>query len=132
MQNGIPVTMYIDDGLLVGPSKDSIMRRYRFALDVFAKAGLLINFEKSTVPEDASTKVIFLGVFIDTVGMCIHASFQKVKVLREAIATMLRIYGSIPVRRLASLVGKLVALEVAFGPPKIVGTLKRVVASLDL
>jgi hypothetical protein len=64
IQNGIPVRLYIDDGLLVGPSKDRVMRRYRFALDVFDKAGLLINFEKSTVPEDASTKVVFLGVFI--------------------------------------------------------------------
>jgi hypothetical protein len=55
IQNGIPVTLYIDDGLLVGPSKDRVMRRYRFALDVFDKAGLLINFEKLTVSEDAST-----------------------------------------------------------------------------
>jgi hypothetical protein len=38
IQNGIPVTLYIDDGLLVGPSKDRVMRRYRFALDVFDKA----------------------------------------------------------------------------------------------
>jgi hypothetical protein len=83
---------------------------------------LLINFEKSTVPEDASTKVIFLGVCIDTEGMCVHASFQKVKVLREAIAAMLWVYGSIPVRKLASLVGKLVALEVVLGPSILVGT----------
>jgi hypothetical protein len=122
IQNGIPVTLYIDDGLLVGPSKDRVIKRYRFALDVFNKAGLLINLEKSTVPEDASTKVVFLGVFIDTLGMCIHASLQKVKLLREAIAATLRVYGSIPVRSLASLVGKLVALEVAFGPPILVGT----------
>jgi hypothetical protein len=116
------VTLYIDDGLLVGPLKDRVMRRYGLAMDVFNKAGLLINLEKSTVPEDASTKVIFLGVCIDTEGMCVHASFQKVKVLREAIAAMLRIYGSIPVWKLASLVGKLVALEVAFGPSILVGT----------
>jgi hypothetical protein len=122
IQNGIPVTLYIDDGFLVGPSKDRVMRRYRFALDVFNKAGLLINFEKSTVPEDASTKVIFLGVCIETEGMWVHASFQKVKVLKEAIAAMQRVYGSIPVRKLATLVGKLVALEVAFGPSILVGT----------
>jgi hypothetical protein len=122
IQNGIPVTLYIDDGLLVGPSKDRVMKRYIFALDVFNKGGLLINIEKSMVPEDANTKVMFLGVFIDTMDMCIHASLQKVKLLREAIAATLRVYGSIPVRRLASLVGKLVALEVAFGPPILVGT----------
>jgi hypothetical protein len=65
---------------------------------------------------------MFLGVFIDTLDMCIHASLQKIKLLREAIANTLRVYGSIPVRRLASLVGKLVALEVAFGPSILVGT----------
>jgi hypothetical protein len=39
IQNGIPVTLYIDDGLLVGPSKARLVRRYKFALDVFDKAG---------------------------------------------------------------------------------------------
>jgi hypothetical protein len=122
IQNGIPITLYIDDGLLVGPSKDRVIKRYIFALDVFNKAGLLINIEKSMVPEDANTKVMFLGVFIDTLDMCIHASLQKVKLLREAIDDTLRVHGSIPVQRLASLVGKLVALEFAFGPPILVGT----------
>jgi hypothetical protein len=61
IQNGIPVTLYIDDGLLVGPSKDRVMRRYRFALDVFDKAGLLINFEKSTVPEELARRLFFWG-----------------------------------------------------------------------
>jgi hypothetical protein len=65
IQNGIPLSLYIDDGLLVGPSKDRVIRRNRFALDVFSKARLLISFNKSSVPEDASTKVVFLGVCID-------------------------------------------------------------------
>jgi hypothetical protein len=41
IQNRIPVTLYIDDGLLVGPSKARVVRRYKFALDVFDKAFLL-------------------------------------------------------------------------------------------
>jgi hypothetical protein len=65
---------------------------------------------------------VFFGVFIDTLGMCIHASVPKIKLLREAIADILPICGSVSVRRLASLVGKLVALEVAFGPSILVGT----------
>jgi hypothetical protein len=60
------VTFYIDDGLLVVPSKARVVRRYKFALDVFDKAGLLISFEKSLLPEDTSTRVEFLGVCIDT------------------------------------------------------------------
>jgi hypothetical protein len=50
IQNGIPVTLYIDDGLLVGPSKARVVRRYKFALDIFDKAGILISFEKSPSP----------------------------------------------------------------------------------
>jgi hypothetical protein len=120
IQNGIPVTLYIDDGLLVGPSKDNVIRRYRFALDFFNKA-MLISFEKSSVPEDASTKVVILGVCIDTESMCVHASPQKIKDLREVISIVHRAC-SVPVRKLASVVGKLVALEVAFGPSILVGS----------
>jgi hypothetical protein len=39
-----------------------VIRRYKFALDIFDKAGLLISFEKSSLPEDAGTRVEFLGV----------------------------------------------------------------------
>jgi hypothetical protein len=71
IQNGIPVILYIDDGLLVGPTKARVIRRYKFALDVFDKAGLMISLEKSSVPDDASTSIEFLGVFIDTERMCV-------------------------------------------------------------
>jgi hypothetical protein len=122
IQNGIPVTLYIDDGLLVGPSKARVIRRYKFALDVFDKAGLLISFEKSSLPEDASTRVEFLGVCIDTERMCVFTSSQKIVDLRAIVAAVLRSRGSVPVRKLASVVGKLVSLEVAFGPAILVGT----------
>jgi hypothetical protein len=122
IQNRIPVTLYIDDGLLVGPSKARVVRRYKFALDVFDKAGLLISFEKSTLPEDARTRVEFLGVCIDTLSMCVYSSPQKIRDLREVITTVQRAHGSVPVRKLASLVGKLVSLEVAFSPAILVGT----------
>jgi hypothetical protein len=116
IQNGIPVTLYIDDGLMVGSSKARVIRRYKFPLDVFDKAGLLISFEKYSLPEDASTRVEFLGVCIDTVRMCVFASPQKIKDLRAIVATALWSYDSIPFRKLASVVGKLVSLEVDFRP----------------
>jgi hypothetical protein len=83
---------------------------------------LLISFEKSSLPKDASTKVEFLGVCIDTERMCVYAPPQKIKDLREAIIIVQRVYGSVPVQKLASLVGKHVSLEVAFGPAILVGT----------
>jgi hypothetical protein len=93
IQNGIPVTLYIDDGLLVGPSKARVVRRYKFALDVFNKAGLLISFEKSSLPEEASTRVEFLGVCIDTLRMCIYGPPQKIRYLRAVITIVQRARG---------------------------------------
>jgi hypothetical protein len=122
IQNGIPVVLYIDDGLLVGPSKARVIRRYKFALDVFDKAGWLISFKKSSIPKDASTRVEFLGVFINTKLKCVFASSQKIVGLRASMAAALRSRGSVPVRKLASVVGKLNSLEVAFGPAILVGT----------
>jgi hypothetical protein len=122
IQNGIPVVLYSDNGLLVGPTKARVIRRYKFALDVFDKAVLLISIEKSSVPQDASTCIEFLGVFINTERMCIFASPHKIASLRAVVAVALRCRGSVEVRKLERLVGKLNLLEVAFGPAILVGT----------
>jgi hypothetical protein len=47
---------------------------------------------------------------------------QKIVGLRAIVAAALWSYGSVPVRKLASVVGKLILLEVAFGPAILVGT----------
>jgi hypothetical protein len=122
IQHRIPVVLYIKDGLLVGPTKARVIRRYKFALDVFDKAGLLISNEKLSVPEDTSTRVEFLGVFIDTERMCVFASPQKIASLRAVMAVSLLSRGNVPVHKLASVVGKLNLLEAAFGPAILVGT----------
>jgi hypothetical protein len=98
------------------------MRRYKFVLDVFDKAGLLISFEKLSLPEDASTKVEFLGVCIDTERMSVFASSQKIVDLRAIVTAALLYRPSVRVHKLASVVGKLVLLKVAFGPAILVGT----------
>jgi hypothetical protein len=63
---------------------------------------------------------VFLG--INTELMCVFASPQKIVSLRASVAAALRSRGSVPVRKLASVVGKLNSLEVAFGPAILVGT----------
>jgi hypothetical protein len=54
--------------------------------------------------------------------MCVFASPQKIRDLRAIVAAAMRSYGSIPVRKLASVVGKLMSLEVTFVPAILVGT----------
>jgi hypothetical protein len=64
IQNGIPVGLYIDDGRSTGPTKERRNLRYKFALDVIEKAGLLISPEKSSNPEDMTQRVEYLGVIL--------------------------------------------------------------------
>jgi hypothetical protein len=97
-----------------------VIRTYKFALDVFEKAGLMVSFEKSTIPNDASTSSEFLGVLIDTKRMCVFEAPHKIASLRAVVAGVLRSRGSVEVRKLASVVGKLDSLEVAFGPAVLV------------
>jgi hypothetical protein len=73
IQNGIPVGLYIDDGRITGPTIERTILRYKFALDVIEKAGLLITPEKSSNPEDAAQRVEYLGVIIDSMDMCVVA-----------------------------------------------------------
>jgi hypothetical protein len=54
--------------------------------------------------------------------MCVFAPPQKIRDLRAIMTTVIRAYEDIPVRKLASLVGKLMSLEVAFGPAILVST----------
>jgi hypothetical protein len=66
----------------VGPTKARVIRRYKFALDVFDKAGLLISVEKSSVPEDAST-------CLSTQSAGVSASPHKIASLRAVVAMAL-------------------------------------------
>jgi hypothetical protein len=126
IQNGVPVIVYIDDGLVVAPSKEKAERRFRFALEVLEKAGFLVSLEKSSKPGDAAKCIHFLGVEINSGAMCVSASADKIAKLREFIARIVKSRSSMPVKHLASLVGKLYSLEPAFGPAILVGT--RIVA----
>jgi hypothetical protein len=59
---------------------------------------------------------------MDSVAMCVFATAPKVRFLKELIAETVRHRGSMPLKRLASVVGKLNYLESAFGPAIFVGT----------
>jgi hypothetical protein len=93
IQNGIPVVLYIDNGLLVGPSKARVIRRDKFALDFFDKSGLLISIDKPSLPGDASTRVEFLGVFIDTELMCVFAFPIHLSVVTSRCVTVVDVQG---------------------------------------
>jgi hypothetical protein len=122
LQNGIPIVVYIDDGRLRGPTKERTIQWYKFVLDVLDKAGLTISMEKSSKPDGTAQQMEYLGVIIDSNLMCVSASEEKIARLRSKVAETVASLRSMPVKDLTSVVGKLVALEPAFGPSILVGT----------
>jgi hypothetical protein len=81
LQNENLMVLYIDDGWIVGPSKERTIARYKFALDTLKKAGLTVSIEKSCAPEDASQQMKYLGVIIDLSKMYILAPAEKIATL---------------------------------------------------
>jgi hypothetical protein len=121
-QNGVPIVLYVDDGRVVGPTKAEAVRRFKFALDTLRQAGWQISIEKTFTPDQASTRVEFLGMEIDSASMRVHAPKEKLRLIKESLANVIKDRMSMPVKNLASIVGKLISLEKAFGPAILVGT----------
>jgi hypothetical protein len=121
-QNGVPVDLYIDDGRTTSPSKKEAVCRFLFALDVQEKAGWIVSVDKCTRPEDTSQSLLFLRVMIDSVSMCVFVPPAKLAYIKVVLRKILFSKGAIPIKALASVVGKFIALECAFGPPILVGT----------
>jgi hypothetical protein len=78
---------------------------------VLDKAGLTILVEKSSKPDGAAQRMEYLGVIIDSNLMCVSASEEKIARLKSKVAETVASRRSMPVKDLASVVGKLVALS---------------------
>jgi hypothetical protein len=121
-QNGVPIVLYVDDGRITGPTKAEAGRRFQFALDTLEKAGWQISIEKTFTLDQASTRVEFLGMEIDSASMRVHAPKGKLRLIKESLGNVIKARKAMPVRNLASIIGKLISLEKAFGPAILVGT----------
>jgi hypothetical protein len=120
--NGVPLVLYIDDGRVTGPTKEEAGRRFKFALKTLKAAGWQISYEKSFTPEQAAQRIEFLGVEIDSVGMNVFAPKAKLEKIKEILKKVVNGRAFMKIKELASIVGKFIALEKAFGPAVLVGT----------
>ena len=81
------------------------------------RAGFVISSSKTDKPEDNSQVKSYLGFIINTVEMKIYASDEKIKKVKEALQAVLDLDGRpCPSKQVASVVGKIIALELAYGP----------------
>jgi hypothetical protein len=113
-KNAIRNTIYIDDGRILAQSPEEAERQRIFTYDVIKKAGWAIEKEKSDKPFEASTTKKYLGFIIDTKAMKVESSTQKLERVEKMVAELLKMK-SIPIKKLASVVGNIIALEHSHG-----------------
>jgi hypothetical protein len=112
--NGVRNTIYIDDGRLLAKTAEEAERSRIFAYEAISKAGWAIEIEKSDTKEKASQQKAYLGFEIDSVSMMVKATEKKLKKVERLINESLQMK-KIPVKRMASIMGNIIALEPSHG-----------------
>jgi hypothetical protein len=111
---GIRNTVYIDDGRLLAQSATEAESNRVLAYDVISKAGWAIEVDKSDGHNDASNEKKYLGFLINSQSLTVKATKEKIQKVSKMIQDTLRM-SKIPIKRLASLMGNIIALEPSHG-----------------
>ena len=114
-RHGIRHTIFIDDGKVNGADKEILLWAFQFVLDTLRQAGFVVSEKKSDTPASVDTTKVYLGFQIDSVDMVIKAQDHKISSVREAILRLLRVKTPTEAKILASVIGKVIALEAALG-----------------
>ena len=104
--NGVKVSYYIDDTLLVAPSQSECTQSVRKVINLLEFFGFTINYEKSCL--QPTREISFLGFNIDSRNMTISLSESKVTKIIN-VCTTLRNLNRASIRQVAEVTGLLVA-----------------------
>jgi hypothetical protein len=119
--NGVRSMVYLDDGRVAAATKANADMDYGLTIAIFSSAGFIIAIDKSDRVGDSSQRKEYLGFIMDTSAITVEVPQQKL--LR--VKSILDLFLATPrhkVRDIASVVGKLNALEPAFGRAIFVAT----------
>ena len=111
---GHRVSIFIDDSRVLGRSAAGACAAAKLLFVLFDRCGFVLNEKKSMKPEEAAQKVKYLGFWIDTRTFQVTAPEEKLASIVD-ITNGLRSDTRWPVRRWASLHGKLVSLKASHG-----------------
>ena len=113
---GIRNSLYIDDGRIGAASKELCLEQLQTILSIWTRAGFVIAMDKTDTADSISQKKPYLGFVIDSVSMTVSATDRKLSTVKQAVRDLLLHPGTVSAKELASVIGKMVALESAFGP----------------
>ncbi len=110
----IRFSIYIDDGRITANSEEEIEKARVAVYNAVTKAGWAIAVEKSDAFKDWSKRKRYLGFDIDSEQMKVYAPLKKIEKIEEEFGNVAQLR-FIPVKRLASLLGKILSLEPSHG-----------------
>ena len=102
-QLGMRIITYIDDNLLMAPSKEEVDTQAKLMVCLFESLGLTINFKKSSL--QPSQEIEFLGFKINSVKMLVQVPQEKMENIQvQAYRLLAQSYTS--PRELAHFIGR--------------------------
>ena len=113
---GIRNVLYIDDGRIGAISEELCALHLQQVLSIWKRAGFVNAADKTDTADSISQTKSYLGFVIDTTTMTVEASVRKLDSVSNAIESLLLHPGSASAKEVASVIGKMAALEPAFGP----------------
>ena len=114
-RNGIRHTIFIDDGKVNAADKETLQWAFGFVLDTLRKAGFVISEKKTDTVESMKQQKLYLGFEIDSVTMTVRATKEKITQVKLGLRQILQRKRT-DAKKLAQIVGKVIALEPAIGP----------------
>lgn len=112
---GVIAKMYIDDLILVSPSKEKAERDLAIAQALLQELGLPEATDKVQRP---STEVTWLGVNIDSVSMTISVPHEKLEEIRSCVVKARRLK-SMSKKHLQSVIGKVIHVAKCIRPARL-------------
>ena len=106
----IRLIIYLDDILIMGSSTEEVLMARDTVIYLLEALGFVINWAKSVL--EPSQKMEFLGIMIDSMEMTMLLTEEKITQLTKLCQNTLSA-GKIPVKKMGSLLGKLVSTAAA-------------------
>ncbi len=111
---GIKFSIYIDDGRILAENQQDIEKKRQKVFEVVQKAGWQIAWDKSDGPLEGAQTKKYLGFLLNSDSMTVKYPQEKLSEVLNRIENHIKNY-SIPVKQLASLLGKIISLSPSHG-----------------
>lgn len=112
---GVIAKMYIDDLILISPSRERAEQDLRIAQELLKDLGLPEAPDKVQRP---STRVTWLGVDIDSVSMTISVPHEKLEEIKHCVSNAIKLK-SMSKKHLQSVIGKVIHVAKCIRPARL-------------